>query len=175
MSRRRVRWQIVAAGAGVVAIGVLGFIAYGGTGRSGTPAQNLRAWIADTGFGQSVGTVVGDAARVRVAVDAHKGSGVLHTDCGVLLTDAQSANGELPTPNGELTDLLSSAYALAYDAGNDCYNSGGTNHKLLVQATKERIQAEAKLQQAVNLADRLTGTTVSTTTTTSPDAGGVFG
>ena len=175
MSGRRVRWQIVAAGAAVVAFGVLAFVAYGGTGTSGTPTQDLRAWISDTGFGQSVGTVVGDAARVRVAVDAHKGSGVLHTDCGVLLTDAQSANGELPTPNGELTDLLSSAYALAYDAGTDCYNSGGTNHTLLAKATKERIQAEAKLQEAVNLAAQLTGRTVSTTTTTSPDDGGVLG
>ena len=111
MSRRRVRWQIVAAGAGVLAIGVLAFIAYGGTGTTGTSTQQLRAWVNGTGLGQSLGTVVGDTARVRVAVDEHQGSGVLHTDCGVLLTDAQSANGELPTPNTELTDLLSSGYA----------------------------------------------------------------
>ena len=39
MSRRRVRWQIVAAGAGVLAIGVLAFIAYGGTGTTGTSSS----------------------------------------------------------------------------------------------------------------------------------------
>jgi len=165
------RWKIVVAGAGVVAIGVLAFIAYGGTGRSGTPTQDLVAWVRQTGFGTSVGTVVGDASRVRIAVAAHQGSGVLHTDCGVLLTDAQTANGELPTPNTQLTDLLSSGYALAYDAGNDCYDSAGTNRSLLDRATKERIQAEAKLQQAVTLVDQLTGLTVSTTTTTEPDVG----
>ncbi len=173
MSRRRVRWQIVAAGVGVLAIGVLAFVAYGGTGTTGTPTQQLRAWINGTGLGQSLGTVVGDAARVRVAVDEHQGSGVLHTDCGVLLTDAQSANGELPTPNTELTELLSSGYALADDAGYDCYNSGGTNKQLLARSTKERIEAEAKLQQAVNLVDQLTSSTLSTTTTTQPNAGGI--
>lgn len=171
MSRGPARWQIVAAGAGVVAIGVLAFIAYGGTGTTGTPREQVRAWVSGTGLGQSLGTVVGDAARVRLAVAEHKDSGVLHTDCGVLLTDAESANGELPTPNAQLTALLSSGYALANDAGYDCYNSGGTNKRQLAKATKERIQAEAKLQQAVTLVDQLTGVTLSTTTTTQPDDG----
>lgn len=175
MRRRRVRWQIVAAGAGVVAIGVLGFVAYGGLGNTGSPTQQLRAWVSATGLGQSIGTVVGDAARVRVAVDEHKGTGVLHTDCGVMLTDAQSGNGELPTPNGELTQLLSSGYTLAYEAGTDCYNSGSTDAKLLARATKERIQAEAKLQEAVTLVDQLTGSTLSTTTTTQPGSVGILG
>jgi hypothetical protein len=173
VSGRRIRWQIVAAGAGVVAIGVLSFIAYGGTGKSGTPTQQVKAWVNGTGLGQSLGTVLGDAARVRVAVDEHKGSGVLHTDCGVLLTDAESANTELPTPNGDLTQLLSSGYTDAYDAGTDCYNSGGTNEKLLARATKERIESEANLQQALTLVDQLIGSTLSTTTTTQPDAGGI--
>jgi len=174
VSGRPVRWKMVVAGFGVVAIGVLAFIAQGGTGRSGTPGEEMRAWVSNTGFAQALGTVVGDAARVRVAVDARKGAGVLHTVCGVLLTDAQSANGDLPTPNTSVTYLLSSGYALAYDAGTDCYNSGGTDHRLLTRSTKERIQAEAKLQQAVNLVDRLTGSTVATTTTT-PPGGGLLG
>jgi hypothetical protein len=169
---RRIRWQIVAAGAGVVAIGALSFLAYGGTG-SGTPTQQVRTWVNGTGLGQSVGTVLGDAARAQVAVNEHAGSGVLHTDCGVLLTDAESANTELPTPNAQLTDLLSSGYTLAYDAGNDCYNSGGTNQTLLARATKEWIEAEAKLQESVNLVNQLIGGTMSTTTTTQPDAGNI--
>lgn len=175
MRRRRVRWQIVVAGTAVVAIGVLAFMSYGGTGTTGTPGQRVRAWVNGSGLGQSIGTVVGDAARVRVAVDEHKGTGVLHTDCGVLLTDAQAGNGELPTPNGALTGLLSSGYTLAYEAGNDCYNSGGTNATLLARATKERIQAEAKLQEAVALVEALTGSPLSTTTTTQPGANGILG
>ncbi|HXW39456.1 MAG TPA: hypothetical protein VEJ44_07155 [Acidimicrobiales bacterium] len=164
------RWKIVLAGVGVAALGSLAFAAYGGIG-NGTPTQRVKAWVSGSGLGQSIGTVVGDAARVRLAMDEHKSVGVLHTDCGVLLTDAQSANGELPTPDTQLTDLLSSGYALAYDSGTDCYNSGGTNTKLLEKATKERIEAEAKLQQATNLVGQLTGQTLSTTTTTQPDDG----
>jgi hypothetical protein len=164
------RWKIVAAGVGVLALGALAFVAYGGIG-NGTPTQRVTAWVSGSGLGQSIGTVVGDAARVRTAMAEHKSVGVLHTDCGVLLTDAQSANGELPTPDTQLTNLLSSAYALAYDAGNDCYDSGGTNTKLLEKAAKERIEAEAKLQQAVNLVAQVTGHTLSTTTTTQPDDG----
>jgi hypothetical protein len=171
VSRGPARWKIIVAGAAVVAIGALAFSAYGGTARSGTAAQQVRSWVAGSGLGQSLGTVVGDAARVRVAMDEHKAGAVLHTDCGVLLTDAQSANGDLPTPDSTLTNLLSAGYAFAYDAGNDCYNSGGTNEKLLARATKERIQAEAKLQEAVNLIDQLTGSTLSTTTTTQPGDG----
>lgn len=171
MSGRPARWKIVVAAVAVVAIGTLGFVAYGGTAHSGTAAQQVRSWVKGSGLGQSIGTVVGDAARVRVAVDDHKGGGVLHTDCGVLLSDAQSANGNLPTPNTQLTNLLSAGYADAYDAGTDCYNSGGTNTALLSRATKERIEAEAKLQQAVNLIGELTGSTLSTTTTTQPDDG----
>jgi hypothetical protein len=171
VSRAPARWAIIGAGVVVVAIGVGAFLAYGSTAHTGSPAAQVRSWVDGTDLGQSIGTVVGDADRVRVALVEHKGTGVVHTDCGVLLTDAQSANGELPTPDTQLTDLLSSGYALAYDAGNDCYNSGGTNETLAVRATREGIEAEAKLQQAVNLVDQLLGSTLSTTTTTQPGAG----
>jgi len=170
--RWRVRWRIVAAGAGVVAIGALAFLAYGGTDRNGTTAQQVHSWVQGSGLGQSIGTLVGDLARVKVAVAEHRGSGVLHTDCAVLVTDAQSSNGQLPSPDTALTDLLSSGYTLAYEAGNDCYDSGDTNAALLARAARERIKAEAKLQEAVTLVGRLTGAALSTTTTTQPGTGG---
>ena len=75
----------------------------------------------------------------------------------------------------QLTDLLSSGYTFAYAAGNDCYDSGGTNTRLLTRATRERVQAEAKLQEAVNLINGLTHRVLSTTTTTQPGGGGLFG
>lgn len=168
MSPRPGRWKIVGAGVGVLAVGVLAFLAYGGTPNTGSTAKQVRAWVRGSGLGQSIGTVVGDAARVRTAIAAHDDTGVLHSVCGVLVADSQSANGELPTPDHQLTDLLSSGYTLAYDAGNDCYDSGGTNRKLLAHSVRERIEAEAKLQQAVTLVDQLTGVTLSTTTTTQP-------
>jgi uncharacterized protein (UPF0333 family) len=163
--------MLVGAGVVVVAIGTGAFFAYSSTGHSGSTASQVRSWDRATGLGQSIGTLLGDAGRVRAALSAHDGAGVVHTDCGVLLTDAQSANGELPTPDTQLTDLLSSGYALAYDAGNDCYNSGGTDRALVARSDRERIEAEAKLEQAVNLVDQLTGATLSTTTTTQPGSG----
>jgi hypothetical protein len=168
VTRSSARWAIAAAAAAVVAIGIGAYFAYGTTDRSGSAAEQLKSWVQGTNLGQSIGTVVGDAARVRAALAAHRGSGVVHTDCGVLLTDAQQANGELPTPDTQLTDLLSSGYALAYDAGYDCYNSAGTNAALVAKASRERIEAEAKLQQAVNLVGQILGSPLSTTTTTQP-------
>jgi hypothetical protein len=171
VSRAPRQWGVVAASLVVLAVGVAAYFAYGQTRNSGSPTAQVRSWAAGTTLGQSIGTVMGDAARVRAAFDAHRGTGVLHTDCGVLLADAQSANGSLPSPNHQLTDLLSSGYALAYDAGTDCYNSNGTDRTLIERATRERIEAEAKLQQALNLVDRLLGLTLSTTTTTQPGVG----
>jgi hypothetical protein len=166
---------VLAAGVGVIAFGVLAFLTYGNTQHSGSTAAQVRSWVQGTGLGQSIGTLVADTARVRLAVSEHKGASVLHTDCGVLATDAEQANGELPTPDGELTNLLSSGYTFAYDAGNDCYASGGTNQHLLERADRERIKAEADLDQAVQLVNQLTHRTLSTTTTTQPDEGGIFG
>jgi hypothetical protein len=171
VSRPPSRLGVVVAGVIVVVIGVGAYFAYGQSEVSGSPIAQLRSWVAGTGLGQSVGTVLGDAARVRQALAAHKSAGVVHTDCAVLLTDAQSANGELPSPNRTLTRLLSSGYALAYDAGSDCYDSNGTNQALLARARRERIEAEAKLSQAVALVNQLLGTTLSTTTTTQPGGG----
>lgn len=169
------RWTVVAAGLAVVAIGAGAFLSYGNTQHTGSTAAQVRSWVDGTGLGQSIGTLVADTARVRLAVAEHKGAAVLHTDCGVLVTDAEQANGELPTPDSQLTDLLSSGYTLAYEAGNDCYSSGGTNERLLERADRERIKAEADLDQAVVLIDQLTHVTLSTTTTTQPDDGGILG
>ncbi len=171
MSRPPARWSVVAAAVVIVGIGVGAYFAYGQTNHSGSPTAQLRSWVDGTDLGQSIGMVMGDAARVQVALEQHKAVGVVHTVCGVLLTDAQSANGELPTPDTELTNLLSSGYALAYDAGGDCYDSGGTNRALVAKALRERIKAEAKLTQALDLVDRLLGSVLSTTTTTQPPTG----
>jgi len=173
--RWRRRSSVVIAGAGIVAFGVLAFLTYGNTTHTGSTAAQVRSWVRGTGLGQSIGTLVADTSRVRLAVAQHKGASVLHTDCGVLVTDAEQANGELPTPDSQLTNLLSSGYTFAYEAGNDCYSSGDTNAGLLERADRERIKAEAKLDQAVQLVDQLTHGTLSTTTTTEPDDGGLFG
>jgi len=166
---------MVAAGAGVVAVGVGAFVAYGALGPTGTPRQQLRTWVEASQFGQTVGTLEGDAARVTTAVAEHKDPRTIHTICGVLLTDAQSANGDLPTPDKALTLVLSRAYTLDYEAGNDCYSGATAGTKLLNKSAEERIKAHASLVSALGLVDGVLGHSVPTTTTTQPGGGGVFG
>lgn len=47
----------------------------------------------------------------------------VHTVCGVLLVDTQSANDDLPTPDGQATHLLGQAYDNLAAAANTCYQS----------------------------------------------------
>jgi hypothetical protein len=165
---------MVAAGVGVLAVGVGAFLAYGGLGPTGTPRHQMTVWVQASQFGQTVGTLEGDAARVTTAVAQHEDIGVIHTICGVLLTDAQSANGNLPTPNSQLTDTLSVAYTLEYEAGNDCYSGGTTGTALLEKSARERSRAHAQLVRALALVEQVVGRSVPTTTTTEPGGGGLF-
>jgi hypothetical protein len=175
VSGRRARWKMVAAALGVLALGVGAFVAYGALGPTGTPRQQLTDWVAASQLGQTVGTLEGDAARVSAAVAQHDDTGTIHTVCGVLLTDAQSANGELPTPDRQLTVALSEAYTLDYEAGNNCYSGGATGSALLAKSAGERSAAHADLVRALALAESVLGRAVATTTTTEPGGGGIFG
>lgn len=171
----RSRWPLGAVAAVLVLFGAGAFLAYGGTRQGGTPRQQMASWVSATDLGSDVGTVIGDAARVTTVLDQHRGTGAIHTACGVLVTDAESGNGELPSPDTTLTNELSRGYTLEYDAGNDCYDAGTTNQKLLARFVSERTQALLVFRRALSLVERITGTTVSTTTTTQPDEGGIFG
>jgi len=175
VSERRARWKVAAAGVGVLAIGIGAFFAYGGLGPTGTPRQRLVTWVRASQLGEVVGTLEADAARVTTALAEHKDTGVIHTVCGVLLTDAQSANGDLPTPDSALTITLSHAYELEYSAGNDCYSGATTGTKLLDRSAAERAQAHAQFVRALGIVKQVTRHTVATTTTTEPGGGGIFG
>lgn len=166
---------MVVAGAGVLAVGVGAFLAYGALGPTGTPRQQLTGWVQASQFGQTVGTLEGDAARVTLAVARREDTGTIHTDCGVLLTDAQSANGDLPTPNRQLTVTLSHGYTLEYEAGNNCYSAGATGTALLEKSAGQRSEAHADFVRALGLAEQVLGRSVPTTTTTEPGGGGIFG
>ncbi|MGH9043687.1 MAG: hypothetical protein ACRDVP_02415, partial [Acidimicrobiales bacterium] len=99
----------------------------------------------------------------------------VHTVCGVLVVDAQAANGELPTPDSQFTHLLSSAYTSAYEAGNDCYSSAAGDAVLTARARSEIAQSLAQLARALERFEQLAAKSLSTTTTTQPAVGGLFG
>jgi hypothetical protein len=168
---------VLAIAAGVVvliAVAVVAFVADGAT-QAGGPRQQLRAWVSTNQVGQSIGTLTDDVSNVNKALAEHKGSGTLHTLCAGLQNDAQTANGNLPTPDTQLTQVLAHAYTLDYDAGGYCYRAGGTGNPLDVRSSADATQAGHLLIQALARIQDVTGTAVSTTTTTQPGGASVFG
>jgi hypothetical protein len=144
-----------------------------GEDQRGTASHRMAEWVGGTGFGDDIGTLVADNARVPK--DIPNGTGAVHAACGALEDDAEMANGELPTPDQKVTDLLSTAYGLEGTAGTDCYNAGVTNKKLMSVAIKDTIKAEALYDQALARIRSIDGAPVSTTTTTDNGGGSIFG
>jgi len=163
---RRV-WFAIAA-VGVVAVGVVAFVANGGVSSSGTPGQQLQHWVAATGLGQGIGTLREDGVHVEEVLARHGGTGALRTVCGVLTTDAEAGNSTLPSPNTGITEVLARAYSLDYEAGENCYSAGITGTRLLARSAAERRQAGQLFGQVLARIAVLTGRTVATTTTTVP-------
>lgn len=136
--------------------------------QSGPLPHRVSVWVGSTGFGQTAGTLEADTRSVDGVIKLHRGTGAIHTACGVLETDAATAESNLPTPDETLTHDIDRAATLDYEAGTDCYNGGGTNAPLMARSARERIEATAWLESAVQLVQHLTGQTLSTTTTTEP-------
>jgi hypothetical protein len=133
----------------------------------------MSVWVGGTGLGQDIGTLMADNARVPK--DVANGTGAVHAACGTLLNDAQMANGELPSPDPQVTDLLTKAYGLEGTAANQCYDAGATNSTLLHQSERNSIKAEALYNQVLQRIQAIAGKPVSTTTTTDNSTGGIFG
>jgi hypothetical protein len=133
----------------------------------------MSVWVSGTGLGEDIGTLVADNARVPK--DVANGTGAVHAACGTLLDDAQMANGSLPSPDPQVTDLLTQAYNLEGTAANQCYDAGATNRMLLHQSQRNAIKAEALYNQVLERIRAIDGRTVPTTTTTNNSTGGIFG
>jgi len=89
--------------------------------------QQVQSWVnssPDPKFSTAMSTLQGDLRRIT-EVQAIHNDAALRTDCDVLVTDALSANQNLPTPDSDLTDVLSSAYSAAGEAGKDCLCAAG--------------------------------------------------
>jgi len=144
-----------------------------GADQQGSAAHRMQVWVNGTGFGQDIGTLVADNARVAKVVP--NGTGAVHAACGTIVNDAEMANSNLPSPDPDVTDLLTQAYGLEGTAGNDCYNAGATDRTLLAQSAREAVKAEALYDEALQRIRQIDGKTVSTTTTTDNAGGSIFG
>lgn len=149
-----------------VAIGSIGLS--GCAGQSGSPAHQLTEWVSEEAAGASIGTVEVDVKNINLAFSQHDPPGEIRSVCGLLVDDSGTANGNLPTPDQQLSNDLSAAYATAYDAGTDCYNGANGDEKLLATSTNLRAKAQSQMVTAINRITAVTGQVPSTTTTTAP-------
>jgi len=153
--------------------GALTLTSCAGADQEGSESHRMSVWVSGTSFGEDVGTLIADNARVPK--DVLNGTGAVHAACSTLLNDTEMANTELPSPDPEVTDLLTQAYGLEGDAANECYDAGTTNKKLLVQSERNGIKAEALYNLVLQRIRQIDGKVVSTTTTTDNSTGGIFG
>jgi hypothetical protein len=128
--------------------------ACGGTFSGSTLSQQVTNWAKSTSFSSELSTVQGDIRRIDAVVDQSE-QGSLKTDCDLLVQDALMANQNLPSPDLKLTNLLSTAYAEAGEAGHDClFGAGGG--RLLTRSVGERITARMDLIKALARFDSVT-------------------
>ncbi len=138
--------------------------------QTGLPAGQISGWLTTSGAGAAIGQVEADSRNVDLAISRHNSAAALRTVCALLTTDAQTAIGNLPTPDTQLTDQLNTAYEDAAAAGNDCYNGAKGDQSLLQRSSSERAKLVPLLRTAVGRIVSITGHTPSTSTTAPSDS-----
>jgi hypothetical protein len=167
-------WRLPAAASAVlVAAGLLGGCA--GQEQSGPPAARVASWVSGAGGGASIGALKADAANVALAMSRHDQPAAIKTVCALLTTDAETAIGNLPTPDSVLTGELDAAYEDAASAGDDCYTGSSGDKALLARSARERTRLTSLLATAVDRIAAVTGRSPSTSTTQPADASDPFG
>ncbi len=146
-----------------------------GQEQSGPPAARVATWVSRGGGGAAIGTLRVDAANVSQALARHDPPAAIKTVCALLTTDAESAIGNLPTPDPTLTDDLNAAYQDAASAGDDCYSGSGGTASLLARSARERARLALLLAAAVDRITTVTGHPPSTSTTRPADVNDPFG
>jgi hypothetical protein len=156
----------------VVLVGV-GVASCAGEDQMGSASHRMSVWVKGTGLGENIGTLVADNARLPKVVP--NGTKAVHGACGTMLDDAEQANGELPTPDTQVTHWLSTAYNLEGSAANQCFDAGSTDKKLLAKAEKEMTKAQGLYSRALIRIESIDGREPSTTTTTENGPISIFG
>jgi hypothetical protein len=168
---RAARWLLLS----VLLAGSAAVAGCAGQEQSGPPAARVATWVSGAGGGASIGTLRVDSANVSQALARHDPPAAIKTVCALLTTDAETAVGNLPTPDTVLTDELNTAYQEAAAAGDDCYGGAGGAHSLLVRSARERAGLVTALMTALNRITAVTGHAPSTSTTLPADNNDPFG
>jgi hypothetical protein len=136
-----------------------------GQDQSGPPAARVTTWVAGSGGGAAIGTLRADVANIAYVLSRHEPAGSIRTACALLTNDAETAIGNLPTPDTRLTGDLDTAYSDAAAAGDDCYDGASGNRSLLERSARERAKLAPLLAAAIGRIEAITGRSPSTSTT----------
>ena len=148
----------------VVLLGV-GAASCAGEDQMGSPAHRLSVWVRGTGFGEDIGTLVADNARIpKERAERDQGGPRRLRHHGGRRRHGQR-RAPHPRPD-QVTDWLSTAYGLEGTAATDCYNAGSTNKKLLAKAEASAKKADLLYERALIRIQSIDGVLPSTTTTT---------
>jgi hypothetical protein len=157
---------VKAPAAAVLVLG-LTLVACGSEYSGSTVAQQVQSWVRsspDPKFAAVVSTLEGDFRKTSEA-ESLGDQALVRTTCDVLVTDALSANQNLPTPDTELTDLLSAVYGSAVSSGQDCFCAAGgrpcargasTHEGFLQRSRREASAALRGIVKADARVDQLT-------------------
>jgi hypothetical protein len=154
----------------LIALLGVGAASCAGEDQIGSAAHRMSVWVSGTTLGEYIGTLKADNARVPKEV----GAGALHAACGTMEDDADQANGELPSPDSQVTDWLSTAYGLEGAAANECYGGAG-NPKALAESARNTAKAELLFSRVIIRIQSIDGRLPSTTTTTENGPISIFG
>jgi hypothetical protein len=167
-------WRPLAA-ATLAVVGIWALAGCAGQDQTGPPAARVSSWVTGAGGGAAIGTLRVDTANIGLALARHDPPAAVKTVCALLATDAQTAIGNLPTPDARLTTALLTAYQDAAAAGDDCYQGSSGAASLLRQSAMERAKLASLVAVAVARITALTGHPPSTSTTEAPPSGDPFG
>lgn len=108
----------------VIIAGLASGCTAGGDMAGNLPTQ-VKAWVGGSGMDTLDARLNSDGVAMVSAVATHSLT-QLKTACAATRTDASQANSALPTPEQQLTNDLSLAYAHYYDAGQGCLEQKGS-------------------------------------------------
>ncbi len=121
-----------------------------GQEQSGTASARVSTWVSGAAGGAAIGALEVDSANIDQALLHHDPAAAIKTVCALLTNDAETAIGNLPTPDDQLTNDLNSAYEKGAAAGDDCYQGAGGNRSLLRRSAAERIELLPLLTTAMD-------------------------
>ncbi len=154
-----------AVAASVLLLVVVVLTGCAGPEESGPVSARVSSWMSTAGGGAAIGSLVVDSANIDHAIATHQPASAIKTVCALLTNDAETAIGNLPTPDSRLTNDLNNAYEKAAAAGDDCYQGAEGSASLLRRSAEERKALGPLLTTALDRIDLVTGHTPSTSTT----------